>query len=348
MTYNYPVSLFGMEASSLRIRFPYLIVHKDVRRERSFVHRGEALLMVGPRRSFEVRTPVVIAAPGEPVVTAMLNFSRDRFEGTVTLSDTSKLMVSQPVALKHKDHLLLDTLLLPYTTPPSPGNYPWVVELSGKGGRRNVTARRPAVRADSAVRALLFTEVHGSPVADALRAIGQPWTTLGAAGSGGGSFAGDAGVLIIDRESLSGIPSGEGSALRAWIRNGGRMVVFPQSGEGTGLLRDLCGAAFRPLRPLLPGASVSLDRGSRVLASPNVLGQGAWDGWVVSRARFGIELPAAAAGEDVTVSAEGVPLLAGVAVGKGRVTLVALDLLSQFTNFHEGAFRLLANILASP
>ncbi len=342
LTLNAPASLYGVTASAMRLHFPFFILHNDTVRERNFIYRGEALFRVGPKRSFEVRTPVVLALPGAGVVVSMMNFSRDSFSGTIALHDTGSLADSVTVRLDRKDQLLVDTLSLPWRTAPPPGNYPWTVELSGRGGRYPVTARSLAVASDTSAPVGLMTAVSGSPVTGALKALKKSGLLPA------GTLPPQNGVVVVDRDALCGEKGGEvAQRLRGWITEGGRAIVMPQDGDGALRLRELCHATFRQARPLTPETAVTVND-SALNSSPNRLGPDTWSGWVEARAWYVITTAPGAPEPGVAATSGGLPVVTSVRLGKGRVTLVALDLWSQLMNLHEGAYRLFANLLALP
>ena len=97
-----PADLYGLHQPSMRTTFPYIIVHKDPQRERNFLIRGEVVLRTGPRRSFALRTPLVYDDPSSPVIFTLQNFSRDAYKGAVTLSDSSQVLLREPIALSRK------------------------------------------------------------------------------------------------------------------------------------------------------------------------------------------------------------------------------------------------------
>lgn len=340
-----PADMYGLHQPSMRTKFPYIIVHKDQRRERNFQFRGNIVLQTGPRRSFVLRTPLIYDDPSSPIIFALQNFSRDPYKGAVTLLDSSRELLREPVALKRKDEIVQDTLYLPTDDARGAGSHAFVVDLSGRGGERSVTARRFSVGVDSALTVGVLSGIDGSPLEDALRVLRQQRASVSLDRPASSLSA--INVLLVDRDvSADGrCDSTTWNEVASWIRAGGKAVIFPQHGRSAKWLEDLCGCSYERMDPLASDAEITVE--SRELAaSPNRLGSEAWDGWVESRAFDGIvEIrrmePAASLVRSGVHS-----LVESIAVGKGEVTLVAADLISQLVNYHPGAYRLLSNLLS--
>ncbi len=80
--------------------------------------------------------------------------------------------------------------------------------------------------------------------------------------------------------------------------------------------------------------------------TPNLLSGSDWENWVVARSLNSIQINSGVEAQTPVSSADGrIPLVVVIPLERGRITLVALDLNSQFQNVHPGAHRLLANLL---
>ncbi len=343
--FTVPAGEYGLTQSEMATTFPYVVVHKDTQREYNFMYRDMVRLQLGPRRSFALRTPLIYDDQSSPVIFELQNFSRDRFKGTVTLSDTSGRSTQLPVSFTHKDQILTDTLYLPSESPQGEGSQLYTLELSGKGGRRPITARRFRAGIDSTVIVMLLSAVDSSPLADALRVLRQPHVVVPVREVA--ASLNTPCTVIIDRDLLSDTlcTASTRQTLAEWIRAGGNAIAFPQHGRGAGWLTALCGATFEPIDPLASEAEVTTDT-SAMFATPNHMAPADWEGWVESRAFVDVHqtVPRTGAGNRAWSGQH--HLLDSVPVGKGSVTLVAADLLSQLTNYHPGAYRLLANVIA--
>jgi hypothetical protein len=345
VSYTMPVSEYGLRQNTMSFTFPFVVVHKDARRERNFMYRSSLRLWMGPRRSFALRTPVVNDDTLSPVIYELQNFSRNTFKGMMSLSDTSRQSNERAVEFLRKDQVIFDTLYLPGRPADSEGHRLFTLELSGKGGKRSVTARRIVTATDTARHVGILSTLDGSPVAEALRVIHQPHELLSPEVAKVRLKRLDA--LIVDRDVLCDpvCTTQFRSDFAEWIRGGGHAIVFPQGRSGSSWLSSLCGSGFAPVEPLPSDAVVKVDSAG-LLSLPNRYVAADWQGWVESRAFVAVRQSGTQASTPVVSSGPFV-LVSTVSVGNGRVTLVAADLISQFVNYHLGAFRILANMIGS-
>ncbi len=346
LEYNTPGSLYGLSRPLVRTRFSFIIYHGDSIRSQNFVYRGEVQLRTGPRRSFELLTPAIRALAGEPVGYGLLNFSRDPFEGEVFIRDSLVGNASKHVFLARKDQLIRDTLALALPKPLPPGDYPARLELSGRGGYRTFFARSFEASIDSGRRVALITGISGSPAGDALRRLRMPFVTLDSAKVEQTDF-GMFNVMIIDRDATVAMPGfvPRKPAVLDWVRKGGHLIILPPlSGNGNDLPLP-AGTGFLPFHALSPGSAVVTDSTQSVLRTPNKIQSGDWSDWIVARSWGAIQT--SGWGEvPVRSGADNAPLLVTGPEGKGRITMVGLDLPSQMINVHPGVHRLFANILS--
>jgi LmbE family N-acetylglucosaminyl deacetylase len=338
-----PPAQTGIFQSSPRTRFSFLLMHMDSIHQHEFYYRADILLRAGPRRTFEILTPIVRSGDSARVVFRMLNLSRDKYEGTVSITDSLFYPAAKKVRLSGKDEGLTDTLVFFPRLPPPVGDYPLTLTLSGG------TPLRFAIRSFEAAvgpgrLAAVISPTDNSPLMQGLTRLGVGWKRVDPASL----TLPDGGLIVLDRDAaaLQSVREAMPEIL-AWVRSGGRLVVFPQmlvpAGEGP----VLPGAMFRAAPQLQPLAPLDIDTTDSLFRSPNRIGAGDWEGWVISRSLCSIVLPADAQARIPIRSAEGRdPLLVQLPFGKGSVTVVALDLVSQISNVHPGAHRLLANILA--
>ena len=133
LPFTVPSAEYGLAQPAMSTRFSYVVVHKDVQRERNYMYHGAVALQFGPRRSFALRTPLVFDDPRSPVIVEMQNFSRDKFKGILTLSDTSGNTTQAPLVFERKDEIVTDTLFVPGTPADEDGRRLLTVELSGRG-----------------------------------------------------------------------------------------------------------------------------------------------------------------------------------------------------------------------
>jgi LmbE family N-acetylglucosaminyl deacetylase len=343
--YSLPYSEDGLTQSRLDVAFPYVVVHKESRREMNYMYHRDVRVQFGPRRTVALRTPLVYDNPSSPVIVELQNISRDKFAGDLALSDTTGDPSHTEVYFSVKDETVLDTLLVPGPTPDSTAGRVLLLELSGRGAKRPVTTRAFRVAVDSAVRVGLLSTVSGSPVEEALRVCAQPWMRV-TSGEAIGRHD-PRSVLVVDRGFLSDTLSTGAlrTRLDAWVRGGGHAIVFPQSGAGAAWLRSAFGATFMGLEPVQPGAPVT-SPWPGALSTPNILTDATWNEWVEMRAGCAVAPARTDARTSMAIRNGTLPLITTVPVGSGMVTLVAADLLSQFMNYHPGAHAIMANLIA--
>lgn len=347
MEMTVPVAQFGITQSSMRTRFSFIVMHQDSLRERSFFYKGEVLLRVGPRRTFELLTPMVRGIEGEGVSFRLLNISRDAYQGRITIVDSLANRVSKEVFLPKKDFVLVDTVRLSLREALPAGHYPMKLELSG-GNAEQFMVRSFEARVDSQARIGLLTCIEDSPVAQAMRRLRLPWRAVDTSFAPGSDLSAF-NVILVDRDAFQGIRriNDQAGAIRKWVRGGGRLVVLPQAAAAGGGASVLAVAGFGRSAQLSPVTPVMFDTIRAFSQIPNRLSGADWDDWVVARSLNSINVDSGVEAHIlVSSSNERVPLVVTIPMEKGEITLVALDLISQFLNVHPGTHRLLANLLA--
>jgi LmbE family N-acetylglucosaminyl deacetylase len=345
MDFNIPGAQFGITRPLARTRFSFLINHQDSLPGRDFTYRGEVLLQSGPRRTFELLTPAVRAIEREPVAYRLQNISRDGFEGSISLIDSTLNRTEKKVYMSQKDQVVVDTLPLSFKQPPPPGTSNVSLTLSGMGGSIPVVIRRFDAAVDSSARVLVLSDIEDSPLTEAMHRLRLPFRVVGDLSPETTTMVD---VIVVDRDLLAGrnLSVPQFDALHAWVRNGGRLVVLPQGSAADRGLSLVPWASFEPGPLSAPDDSVVVSSPGGLLMRPNMITLPDWSNWVVSRSMWSIHAPDAKADEIVVRSGRtGAPLLLTRKEGKGEITLVALDLSSQLVNIHPGVHRLLANIL---
>jgi hypothetical protein len=343
LPYNTPGSQFGLQQKSRRVRFSYIIYHTDTVRARNFAYRGEVLLQTGPKRTFELLTPAVRAIDGEKLVTSMRNISRDGFEGHIVLRDSIAGGLSIPVSLEKKDDRRYDTLALSFPRQLAEGDYTLDVELSGRGGRRAAVARRFDAAIDTSQRIALVTAFTSGLTELALGRLRAPFSIVNPQSLSPASLE-KYRVCILDRDVLAAAPPTGGwiDGLAPWVRAGGGLVILPQFAASD---VQLPWGSFSKRSQFSTAAPLETDTLAMPLLGPNRLSPEDWKGWVIGRS-WGVVLPNMNGHVIVKESTTGEALLVSFSDGEGTVTLVALDLGSQFVNIHPGAHRLLANLVS--
>jgi LmbE family N-acetylglucosaminyl deacetylase len=346
MDYTFPGSQFGLTQPTPRTRFSYIIMHRDSSRQREFIYRGEASIQAGPKRTFEVLTPVVRAIDGAMVAFRLVNISRDAFRGKILIQDSLVNPVTKGLELSRKDEVLVDTLSLSLRAPLPPGDYPMSLSLASSAAGSFI-ARSFEATTDPASRVGFITSMEDSPVAQAMSRLQLAWSAIDTSLAGKSSLT-SFNVILIDRDALAGVRSLETRSgdLLDWVRNGGHLVLLPQMSFRGKALPKVFGSLFRSFPLIPPSAPVQCDTAKGLFRTPNIIRPSDWNEWVVARS-FGsvmiaADRPASVLARDTETDSL---LLVDLPEGKGRVTLVALDLVSQLLNVHPGAHRLLANML---
>jgi hypothetical protein len=345
---NRPVAVYSHGSSSLSTVMPFIIAHRDPDPVMNFAFRGEVVFGTAPVQSFEILTPIVRITPGERLAVRLQNISRDPYRGTMSVGDSVARESRVIVSLPRKDYAITDTLPLAWHDDASDGDYSIELHI-GKGKAVGAfTARKFRADADTLHPVGLITGLASSPVENALRGLHVPSRLLDA-----GSFARglDSGMhaIVVDRDAfaLRKDPLPLAAALLEWVRTGGHCIILGGSlsaPDGGSLGREI---GFAGGRPFAPESRVRAEGAGRIIAGPNLLSDGDWRDWIISRAQVSLRF---GEGVDplihVRETSTGAPLLASVPVGKGTLTAVALDLLPQLQIVHPGAYRLLANLVS--
>jgi LmbE family N-acetylglucosaminyl deacetylase len=342
LEFSYPVPLFGLDKPSLPTRFSFIVIHRSRKSDSDYVYRKEIPLHANPRRSVEVLSPIVRAGKGQPLLIRMVNSNRDAYSGSLSIDDSLFLPVTRPVSLAQRDEVHIDTLSVTPKSPLPEGDYVSAVTLSGGGRYPFVVRSFPADIPPEATIGLL-TAVPDSPLAVALERLNASWHYLTPDARPGS----DINVIVVDRDVFaeSGMAPAITEHLQAWVKEGGHLVVFSPS-AGNPLPEGLAPLAFEPGPAVPPWGQLEFDSTSIFVSAPNVVRVHDWDGWVISRAQSHIRVDAALGTRILVRSgADRSTLAAEVAVDKGLVTFVALDLMPQLMNVHPGAHRILGNLL---
>jgi hypothetical protein len=348
MELNAPPALAGLAATEMRLKFPLIVFHRDSVMTQEFAFQREIALRIAPPQSVEVLTPVVRVIPGERLLVALQNVSRETYRGTMWVGDSVARESRKQITLANKGAMVRDTLALAWTDTLRDGDYLIGLHI-GKGKPvAHFLARKFPVAADTSMRVGVVTGLLSSPLEDALRRLRVPCVALDAGAPGSGALDGLRTVLL-DRNALGLVaaPQALASRLLRWVEAGGHLVMLSQAWDPPEAreLTRLIGFTGEPALP--PDAPAIADSSSRICASPNRLGEEDWRDWTIARSRGIVRVPA---GADLTVHVRngrtGAPLVASVTLGRGTITAVALDLVPQLQTVHAGALRLFANLLA--
>jgi hypothetical protein len=345
---NRPVAVYSHSSLSLNTVVPFIIAHRDPDPVMNFAFRGEIVFGTAPVQSFEILTPIVRVMPGARLSVRLQNISRDPYTGTMSVGDSVVRESRMKVSLPRKDYAITYTLPLAWHENAGDGDYPIELHIGKGKAVATFTARKFRADVDTAHPVGLVTGLASSPVDEALRGLHVPCRLLDAA-----TFAQsvDSGLhaLIIDRDALAlrkdALPLA--TAIAEWVRAGGHCIMLggSLSGPDGGALSGEIG--FVRGHPIAPEARVATERASRIIAQPNLLSEGDWRDWIISRARSSLDFREGANPVvHVRDASTGAPLLASVRMGQGTLTAVALDLVPQLQVIHPGGYRLLANLVS--
>ncbi|HMK38288.1 MAG TPA: PIG-L family deacetylase [Bacteroidota bacterium] len=345
MEYNRPVSTNGSQDLLLNTRIPFIIVHRDTDPLKNFACRREIVMGVSPVQSAEILTPFVRVTPGEQLIVRLLNVSRQPYRGMMSVGDSVARGSRKLLTISRADNERREALPLSWRDSVPDGDHIVALHI-GKGKPVGTfTARKFEAIADTTRPVGLFTGLKETPVEDALRRLHIPCIRID--GSFGDTTAAEMRTVIIDRDAFALHPDGKrvAPAIEAWVRSGGHCVMLRQhpASPAAGILAGYAGFGRSPV--IAPEATVVAD--GAIARQPNALSEGDWRGWIISRAQSPLVL---SRDSNPLVSlrdaSTGAPLIASVALGKGTLTAVALDLLPQFQIVHPGACRLLANLVS--
>jgi hypothetical protein len=345
---NRPVAVNSHESMTVNTVFPYVIAHRDPDPVMNFAFRGEIVFGTGLAQTFEILTPIVRVMPGARLDVRLQNISRDPYKGVMSVGDSVVRDSRINFSLPRKDFAVTATIPLAWAEDAADGDY--TIELHiGKGkAPATFTARKFRADADTAHVVGLVTGLSSSPVEQALRGLHVPCRLLGA-----GTFARavDSGMhaIIIDRDAFALRRDAHllEAAVAQWVRAGGHCIVLRQSPRGPddGPLGAKIG--FERGHPFPPETHVAAEAGSRIMTGPNLLSEGDWRDWIISRAQSSLQFREGSSPVvHVRDASTGAPLIASVPEGKGMLTAVALDIVPQLQIIHPGGYRLLANLLA--
>ena len=347
LEFDTPTYVFGIDRPTLATNLTFIIIHRDSLRERNFQFRREIPFRTAPRFSTEVLTPLVYGVPNERLIYRLTNFTRDGVYGETFVDDSVAFSDKKPFRLRSKDSSVLDTLTLQWREPLREGHHLIDLKVSGETEGRFV-ARRFDVAVDTTKRVGLITSLEGSPIEETLRRLRVSFEVLDSALLKTTDLS-RFDVIVLDRDvtALRKDINHEIPRLISWVRTGGHLSSFHQYLNTSGLAAFTQGLGFRYGPGLDPDSEVLVDSTHDFLLKPNKIQPSDWDGWIFARARGSIDVKDVEKVEMIVKSSQSnESLLVTIREGKGLISLVALDLSSQFLNIHPGAFRLFANLLS--
>jgi hypothetical protein len=350
LTYNLPISEYGLDDLTVGRPFPFLIVHKDtVSPELSFNLRTVATFFYSPRFTTEVLIPAVRVAPEEFTVVRLTNHSRDGVRDSVHVSDSLVVSQKSPFRLSVKESTEVDTLFLTWRKNLPDDTY-LIPIMIGKVRVTQFGARSFHCDVDTTKRVAFIAGALNSPLKSALRRIGIRARELSAEtavkeGPGNGD------VVIVDRRALTFHPelAGAKSPLEKFASSGGHVIILAQDADRWQSSPLLEGISLKRANELSASLSVSADSSDKLLSAPNVLGPSDWSDWLFRLGSNEVSIAKQSGIRGVisiSTPKKQYPQVATMKFGSGRMTYVDLNLWHQWMNVHPGAHRLLANLIS--
>jgi hypothetical protein len=347
LSYHLPAGTYGLQGTSTGSSFIFYLIHEGAKREESFIYRAAAPVQFAPRFVAEVLTPVVSVTPSERLIVRVTNNSRDGVRDSVYVDDSLATAPKREFRLNTKGAAMLDTLPISWKRPVAEGTYLMNVQVAGRPVAQFAT-RKIEATLDAKKRVALLTGLDASPTAGALRRLGANWMLVKSGPQLAGVLAG-VHVAIVDRRALTldAELMKHSDVLNEFAQKGGHLIILSQD------------AGRWNVRPLIPGVTlkrsfsfgeetlVDVESASRIVTSPNAIRREDWSNWLYQLAYNTLEGPALDQALIVARAAKDrSPLIVQWKRGEGTVSYAELALFPQFLNVHEGAYRLLANLVS--
>jgi hypothetical protein len=340
ITLNYPVSLYGIDKSVIEEKFQFVIYHKGKTRRRSYVAYYEVPLRYSPARVVQVTSPALIWGRDSIVEFYAFSASRDPRRGKMSIEDSVCVGGPHIFETTGKDCRLEDTISIKWLRYPA-GKICSINVVNPRTIICTIPVRVLDIPFDSTVSIGIFTRRKSSPIDRAVRRLGiHNYSTLDPKSI---PDLHNYQTIILDRNVLlPGNVYGVMESIVSWVSDGGHLVVFPQEVE-----LGLRVARFNAKPPLDFSSEIMMCVPDHpYLSMPNRITEDDWSQWCYSRAWESIDVVDSVNAEIlVRNKADQIPLLIDMSTGKGKITLVALNIEQQLENLHEGCFKILANLL---
>ncbi len=343
--YDLPREWSGLEQPRFRTPWPFFIVHRATKAERSFSLRVDAGFLGAPRFSVDIQTPVHVAVPGERLVVRLTNHSRDGVRDTLEVLEPFLRSLPMFFRMNAKGSTELDSLSLIFDDGYPEGTSLAEVLIGFQPAGRFVVRKFP-VQIDSLRTVLVVGDKEASVSGMAVRRLGVNARWVDPEQVSAVSLEDD--PVIVVGEWLGHRISREGwDRLQKYAEQGGSIVVLAQQAR---VQTSIPGS---PIRSALPDAStdttsaIMLSGDEPLFAGPNDLRSDRWDGWINRRVPHRLTIRLDRAAILAAVGVEEMPAVIRWSIGRGKITYVNLNLHHQFLNGLPAAYRLLANLLAS-
>lgn len=347
LTLTTPQAEFGLDLAKVKQPIILFIVHTGSTKERSFVHRSKIYFHYAQKFSAEVLTPIVMMIPNEKLVLRFTNNSRDGTKDTVKVDHPLVESTPGPFRLNQKGATYLDTLTLIWKGDAGSGNY--VVPIDIKGiNVGNFAVRKFDFEVDKTKKIGVIEGVANSPIFPALRRLGIKSKRLSTKNDLS-ELINDLEVVVIDaRATTFKNLEKYKRELESFAEKGGHVLFFWQEADPWNKQKwfeDVRLAASRQFDEAYP---ITIDEDHPFMSNPNQLNEKDWEGWLFARSHNLVKIDVSASWSSPLKSGhESHPLIASRSSGEGKITYVDLAIYPQLLNIHEGAYRLLANLISN-
>ena len=345
--FNFPYGHQKIQSATEGTPYFFFILHRSSEKEKSFVYRARINFSFGPRFVTEILTPIIRMIPGEGVAVRLTNISRDGVKDKIKVNDV--LATSQEIEfrLNVKDSSFVDTLRINWQRDPSDGTYLIPVEIGGMNVA-NFAARKFTAEVDRTKKVGYITGLRHGALEVALRRLNANSTRVNLSQPLAQQLD-SLNVLILDRRVLTLKPeiSRFTDEFDSFVASGGNLIILAQDASVWNRLPGWNSLQLKPTPRFDENTPVAGDVSSRLLTTPNVIGNDDWNGWLFRR-NFHIIAGEALTNAQIPLTIKGsdAPAIVIFSEGTGKRIYVDLALSHQLMNVHPGAFRLLANLIS--
>jgi len=347
--FDLPLSEYWADKEKFVKPFYFLILHRAADRVFNFSWRQRLDIFSAPKFVVEVLTPFIRVRQGEQVRLRLTNNSRDGVRDSIYIADSLGISGKKQFRLSQKGAQDAATLTLTWKNGIPNGTFVLPV-LIDKQHVASVVARKFDVQVDSLRPVAIVSSFPTSPLVVSLQRLGMTPVVYDADSFNGVSPE-QAKVLFLDHRVFSLRPKllSQRKILGEYVQQGGHLVVLSQDANAWNDSKLWEGIWTERTNALHPDCRVLQSDRTSLFKSPNKLTKETWQDWLFSLGSN--RLSGADAKDDAVLltalSGKGrFPLIVSRVIGSGRITYVDLDLHHQLLNLHEGAFRLLANLVS--
>ncbi len=340
---NSPETPSGFEAIQVRTPFVFIVAHQDSNPNHDFMYREEIPLIIAPYRSIEVLTPQVAMSHDTSLCIRFRSNVRDKAGGFFYVDDSVVSSPKDSVKMPGKNYVVTDTLPLFWKDTSIAMPREVKVWASDQIAIASFVVRSLDAKCNIKKKVGLCSMIENGPLQIAIKRLGISPTVLdGTSPLDLSQFS----TIIIDQFSVAkffDIPFQLGSVDR-WIKDGGRLIVFPQYQCCKNNMPSIGSDRFIYLPTVGCNEKVEFDSSAIVFNSPNKIGERDFDGDSFALS-YGEIRDQAESDSRVLMRSGARILLLDIEMGKGSIFLCGLNLLPRLLEINQAAYRLLANLL---